>query len=130
MDVIGFLCVSLVWSTVQLHDSSGSRRACICSEAGFSSQNGDRVSGCTTEEQGSVVRFFLWADGLDAKDIYKDMFPIYGGSVCNAKRFTTGSITFLKDVRKSQMMPHQVRKWLRQQSKDFYATGFDALVLI
>jgi hypothetical protein len=26
------------------------------------------------------------------------------------------------------MMPDQVRKWLRQQSKDFYAAGFDALV--
>jgi cation transport regulator ChaB len=32
------------------------------------------------------------------------------------------------DVRKSQMMPDQVRKWLRQQPKDFYAAGFDALV--
>jgi hypothetical protein len=27
-----------------------------------------------------------------------------------------------------QMMPDQVRKWLRQQSEDFYAVGFDALV--
>jgi hypothetical protein len=26
------------------------------------------------------------------------------------------------------MMPYQVRKRLRQQSKDFYAAGFDALV--
>jgi hypothetical protein len=25
------------------------------------------------------------------------------------------------------MMPDQVRMWLRQQSKDFYAAGFDAL---
>jgi hypothetical protein len=43
MDVIGFLCVSLGSSTVQLHDSLGSRRACACSQAGFSSQNGDRA---------------------------------------------------------------------------------------
>jgi hypothetical protein len=43
MDVIGFLCVSLGSSTVQLHDSLGIRRACACSEAGFSSQNGDPV---------------------------------------------------------------------------------------
>jgi hypothetical protein len=43
MDVIGFLCVSLGSSTVQLHDSLGSRRACTYSEADFSSQNGDRV---------------------------------------------------------------------------------------
>jgi hypothetical protein len=26
------------------------------------------------------------------------------------------------------MMPDQVLKWLRQQLKDFYAAGFDALV--
>jgi hypothetical protein len=50
------------------------------------------------------------------------------GSVCRVKRFTTGSRNSLKDFRKSQMMPDQMRKWLRQQSKDFYSTGFDALV--
>jgi hypothetical protein len=43
MDVIVYLCVSLASSTIQLHDSLGSRRACACSEAGFSSQNGDRT---------------------------------------------------------------------------------------
>jgi hypothetical protein len=41
MDVIGFLHVSLGSSIVQLHDGLGSRRA--CSEAGFSSQNGNRA---------------------------------------------------------------------------------------
>jgi hypothetical protein len=55
MDVIGFLCVSLGSSTVQLHDSLGS--TCTCSEAGFSSQNDKHASSCTTEEQRSVVRF-------------------------------------------------------------------------
>jgi hypothetical protein len=39
MDVIGSLCISLDSSTVQHHDSLDSRRACVCSEAGFSSQN-------------------------------------------------------------------------------------------
>jgi hypothetical protein len=34
------------------------------------------LEDCTTEEQISVVRF-LWAEGL--KDIYKEMFPVYGG---------------------------------------------------
>jgi hypothetical protein len=43
MDVIGFLCVSLDSSTVQLHDTSGSRYACSCSKAGFNSQNDDRA---------------------------------------------------------------------------------------
>jgi hypothetical protein len=26
------------------------------------------------------------------------------------------------------MMPNQMRKWMRQQSKDFFAAGFEALV--
>jgi hypothetical protein len=43
MDVIGFLCVLPGSSTVQLHDSLGSRDACACSEVGFSSQHGDRA---------------------------------------------------------------------------------------
>jgi hypothetical protein len=30
----------------------------------------------TTEEQRSVVRF-MWAKGLNAKDILKEMFPVY-----------------------------------------------------
>jgi hypothetical protein len=78
MDVTGFLSASLSSNTVQLHDSLVSRHACAYSEAGFSSQNGDHVSGCTTEGQHSVVRF-LWAKKLNAKDIHKEMFPIYGG---------------------------------------------------
>jgi hypothetical protein len=41
MEVIGFLCVSLGSSTVQLDNSLGSRRAWAYSEAGFSSENGD-----------------------------------------------------------------------------------------
>jgi hypothetical protein len=53
MDVIGFLYISLGSSTLQLHDSLGSRRAWACSEASFSSQNGDSV----TKEQCSVVPF-------------------------------------------------------------------------
>jgi hypothetical protein len=56
MDVIGFLCISLGSSTAQLHDSTGSRRACACSEAGFSSKNGDRASGVYYIEQRPVLR--------------------------------------------------------------------------
>jgi hypothetical protein len=37
-----------------------------------------------TEEQRSVVRF-LWAKGLNAKDIHKDMFPVYGGKCLPSK---------------------------------------------
>jgi hypothetical protein len=40
------------------------------------------------EEHRSIVRF-LWAKGLSAKDIHKEMFPVYGG-ICHVKMFTTG----------------------------------------
>jgi hypothetical protein len=43
MDVIGFLCISPGSSTVHLHDSPGSKRASLCSDGGFGSQNGDRA---------------------------------------------------------------------------------------
>jgi hypothetical protein len=39
---------------------------------------------CTDEEQCSVV-CLLWAKGLNAKDIHKEMFPIYGGNCLTHK---------------------------------------------
>jgi hypothetical protein len=39
---------------------------------------------CTNEERSSVVRF-LWAKGLNAKDIHKEMFPLYGGKCLSRK---------------------------------------------
>jgi hypothetical protein len=39
---------------------------------------------CTTEEQRSVV-LFLWAKGLNAKDIHKEMLPVYGRKCLSRK---------------------------------------------
>jgi hypothetical protein len=51
MNVVGFVSVSPGSSTVQLHDSVGSRRACACSEAGFSSKKmAIVIVDCITEE--------------------------------------------------------------------------------
>jgi hypothetical protein len=33
---------------------------------------------CITEKQNFVVHI-LWANGLNAMDIHKEMFPVYGG---------------------------------------------------
>jgi hypothetical protein len=81
----------------------------------------------TAEEQRFVVRF-SWTKGLNAKDIHKEMFPVYGGKCLSRKAVQNCVENFCKDVRKSQLMTDQMRKWLRQQSKDFSAAGFDALV--
>jgi hypothetical protein len=37
------------------------------------------------------------AKGFDAKDIRKEMFPVYGGKFYRVKRFTTGCETFRYD---------------------------------
>jgi hypothetical protein len=131
MDVISFLCISLGSSTVQLHESQGSRRSCACSEAGFSSQNGKRASEVYYRRAEFWCAFFVClfveVDSLQRVFLQK-YFQFTVGSVRRVKRFTTGRKYSFKEVRKSQMMPDQVRKWLRQQSKDFYAAGFDALI--
>jgi hypothetical protein len=75
-----------------------------------------------TEEQGSVVLFV--GKRLHAKEIH--LFKLE--TVCHVKQFISRSRISLKDVRNSQMMRDRVRNWLRQQSKNFYAADFDALV--
>jgi hypothetical protein len=50
------------------------------------------------------------------------------GSACHVKMFTTGLRNSFKDFQTLQMIPDWVQKWLRQQSKDFYSVGFNALV--
>jgi hypothetical protein len=81
---------------------------------------------CTTEKQRSVVRF-LWAKGLNAKDILIKMFPVCGGKCLSPKTAHNWVQNFSQGRSKIAEMPDQVRKWLRQQSKDFYVTGFDAM---
>jgi hypothetical protein len=86
MDAIGFLCVSLGSSTVKLHDSLGSGHPSARSEAGFSSQNVDHASGVYYQRVAFFCTF-LWAKGLSVKDIYKEMFSVYGGKCLLRKRF-------------------------------------------
>jgi hypothetical protein len=64
------------------------------------------------------------SQGLVAKNIHKEMFPVYGESVCRVKRFSLCSRHFVDD----EEVETEVRKWLRQQSIDFSAAGIDALV--
>jgi hypothetical protein len=51
------------------------------------------------------------------------MFPVYGGNFCRVKRFSPSAKHFADD----EEVEIEVRKWLRQQSTEFYAAGFDAL---
>jgi hypothetical protein len=77
---------------------------------------------CITEEQRCVVRF-LWSKGLNAKDIRKEMFPVYGGKYLSCKAVLPGSRNSLKDVWKSQMMRREAE--LTQTTvKRFLCCGF------
>jgi hypothetical protein len=62
----------------------------------------------------------LWARELNAKDIHKEMLSTYGG-----KRFTTVGVKSFAD---DEEVETEMRKLLKQQSKEFYNVGFDAMV--
>jgi hypothetical protein len=115
MDVINFLYVSLGSSIAQLHDSPGSRRACSCSETGFSVQNGDRAWGISYRIA-TLYCAFLWAKGLNAKYIHKEMFPLYAEKCLLRKAIHNWVKKFSQELRKSQKMTGQV-VLLRLQQK-------------
>jgi hypothetical protein len=54
------------------------------------------------------------------------MFLVYGRKCLLCKAVHIWVKKSSQGVQKPQMMPDQMQKWLRQQSKDFYAVGFDA----
>jgi hypothetical protein len=62
------------------------------------------------DEQRFVVRF-LWAKGFNAKDIHKEMFPIYVGK-CLLRKAAHNSVANV-----SLMSMRLKWKWLRLQSK-------------
>jgi hypothetical protein len=53
----------------------------------------------------------------------KKCFLFTVGSVCHVKQFTAGGRCLADEE-----VETGVRKWLRQQSKDFHAAGLDTLV--
>jgi hypothetical protein len=117
-------CIYIIFSKLK---NLGSSRPNACSEASFSSQNGYRARGVYYRK----ARFCcVLCRKKDSKNriFIKKFFLFTAGSICRLELFAIGKTNSLKDVRKSQMMPGQVRKLLRQQSKDFYFVGFDALI--
>jgi hypothetical protein len=127
MDVICFLYISLGSSTIQFMIIwKVDMQACVLCLVSIVKMS-TVLEGYTTEKLRPLVRLYGQKDSMQ-KIFIKKCFLFMLGRVCRVNRFRTGSINSLKDVQKSQMMPDQVPKWLRQQSKYFYAAGFDALV--
>jgi hypothetical protein len=71
----------------------------------------------STEERHSVVRFFCGQKDSMQRIFIKKCFLFTVGSVCGVKRFHLGGKRFADD----EEVETEVRKWRRQQSKDFYA---------
>jgi hypothetical protein len=69
----------------------------------------------------------LWAKGHSANDINKEMFPVYGGK-CLTRNAVHNWVQKPGKRFADDEVETEARKWLRQESKDFYAAGFDALV--
>jgi hypothetical protein len=63
-------------------------------------------------QKGSMQRIFI-----------KKCFLFAVGSICRLKQFSLEGTCF-----PDEEVETEVWKWLRQQTKDFYAAGFDALV--
>jgi hypothetical protein len=53
---------------------------------------------------------------------------VYGGKCLSCKAVHSWVEKRGKRFADDEKVETEVRKWLRQQSKDFYAAGFDALV--
>jgi hypothetical protein len=62
----------------------------------------------------------LWAKGLNAKYIHKEMFPVYGGTHLPCKAVHNWVEKFSQGLSKVADDETEVQKWLRQQSKDSY----------
>jgi hypothetical protein len=90
-----------------------------------------RLNTCSTLEQHGVVRF-LWAKDMAAKDIHKEMLPMYSKHCLSLQALplvwlseTTSSGECLPD---DDAVERSVCAWIRQQPQEFHAAGLQGLV--
>ena len=86
------------------------------------------LSTCTKIEQRGVVRFFLaGAKNMEAKDIHKEMLPMYVEH-CLSRQAVHNWVQKFSEGRTSIEDEHRaVREWFRQQPKEFFAARFQGL---
>jgi len=75
---------------------------------------------------------FLWAKGTAAKDIHKEMLPMYGEH-CLSRQAVHNWVQKFSEGWTSIKDEHRVGRpveiaWFQQQPKEFYAAGFQGLV--
>jgi hypothetical protein len=67
---------------------------------------------------------FVKAKRLDAKDIHKEMFPIYGRKCLSCKAVHNWTEKRGKRFADDEEVETEERKWLRQQTKHFYTAAY------
>jgi hypothetical protein len=82
------------------------------------------TNGCTTEKHSSVVRSYGQQDSMQ-RLFMNEMFPVYGGKYMSRKAVHSWVQKRGKRFADDEDVETEWRKRLRQQSKDFYAAGFD-----
>jgi hypothetical protein len=66
----------------------------------------------TTEEQSSVVRFFLWAKG-HVWDIHNEIFPVYDWKCLSRKAVHDSAEKRGSSLADDEDVETEVRKWIR-----------------
>jgi hypothetical protein len=70
--------------------------------------------------------FFFWYEkGLNAKDIHKEIVPIYGGQ-CLSRKAVHNWVANVS-LKTKELKRRRGSGWV-ETTKDFYASGFDAIV--
>jgi hypothetical protein len=67
-----------------------------------------------TEEQNSILRFFLWPKGPNAKVIHKERFPVYGLKCLSLKAFRNWVDKRGKAFAHDEKVETAMWKWLGQ----------------
>jgi hypothetical protein len=128
MDVLGVLFVSLGSSTVQPHDSPESRSACTCSEASFSSQNGDNAWGCVLPKSSVLLCVFSVGKITQCKGHSKWNVSCLGGKFLSRQAFHNWVEEFSVGRSKVADDARAGAGEAETTVKNFYAAGLDALV--
>jgi hypothetical protein len=82
---------------------------------------------CSTEDERSVVFFYRLKDSMQ-RIFIKKWFLVYGEKFLSHKAVHIWFEKFSQGLSNVADDETVVQKWLRQQSKDFYTSGFEALV--
>jgi hypothetical protein len=80
------------------------------------------VTDCILPKSSVLICDFLWPEGHTAKDINKEMFPVYGGKRLSRKAVHSGVEKRSKGYADDEGIKTKVRKWLGKGKKLLVST--------